>query len=598
MPIDILYLRNQSYSTETLRSSESLRGRAHLNTVDAAIDKDTQWRSVLEQCQSLRSQRKLLTKGICDKLKSNRKDEAQDDIAMSKVIGGAIKKMDKGLQEAKVQLDKALLNCGNPILLPMYTNTVMTTLPPCTTVRHTLNTNNCFITSLVHHCASYLTQHDFLAVELSQQQRKGLDHQQCKGILLPSYSSVWIPDSVLPLKYVLFNHNTNNLELTVLCPTEESVAKTFVHTVEMLSTFMHTTCSQWNVHPTNVTALPLAAVQQMTFFDSTKSQPVVQCYNFTDYHSRALEVRCGHGKGHGPVGGMKRYVHQVQCVVSMDALAHCIDANTAQQLTTQQDNSTALFVPLVVIKTGGNNPQKKQKKRKKSAQSSSSSTTTIATLSSSTVAVSSVPPTPSAQIVKLCTKTGVEKLGAIFSRQSFLCGKGWVASLEDVVVFDKLTSYLNYIAQVETNRFINMLKELQHVIACAREKEHTVPTWDQEVANNVMALLAIKNQMAVHGALCLETIVTSSCRMLKLTLNTLKTAGILVKGKALPATSKITMSDLKTHAPSETTAWFVGQRSFWRWYRCLNTMTTNERKTLLPTLEHLKSGRVSMLFDL
>jgi hypothetical protein len=173
-----------------------------------------------------------------------------------------------------------------------------------------------------------------------------------------------------------------------------------------------------------------------------------------------------------------------------------------------------------------------------------------------------------------------------------------VASLEDVVVFDKLTSYLNYIAQVETNRFINMLKELQHVIACAREKEPTVPTWDQEVANNVMALLDIKNQMAIHGALCLETIVTSSCRMLKLTLNTLKTAGILVKGKALPATSKITMSDLKTHAPSETTAWFVGQRSFWRWYRCLNTMTTNERKTLLPTLEHLKSGRVSMLFDL
>lgn len=187
---------------------------------------------------------------------------------------------------------------------------------------------------------------------------------------------------------------------------------------------------------------------------------------------------------------------------------------------------------------------------------------------------------------------------AIFDRQSFLCGKGWVASFEDVVVFDKLTSYLKYIAQVETNRFINMLKELQHVIASAREKEATVPTWNQQVANNMMALFDVKKQMAAHGALCLETIVPSSCRMLKSTFNTLKAAGILVKGKALPATSKIAMSELKTYSPNEITVWFVGQRSFWRWYRCLNTMNANERNALLPTLDHLKSGRVSMLFDL
>jgi hypothetical protein len=77
----------------------------------------------------------------------------------------------------------------------------------------------------------------------------------------------------------------------------------------------------------------------------------------------------------------------------------------------------------------------------------------------------------------------------------------------------------------------------------------------------------------------------------------------LTKGKHLPAskntTVTLTVSDLKAFKPcTKESLWFMNRNSFWRWYRCLHNMNTVEREHWLPTMEHVQSGRVSMLFDL
>ena len=636
MPIDIHYLRDRNLTLATLRASESKRNRTS-DSVERAVECDIAWRQLRKQCDKLRSTRKLLTKAIRDKLKSNRKDEAKEDIRQSKELNSEVIQLEKQASITKVQLDEALLSIGNPLISPAYSEVVHFTSEDTapTSKRHTLQSNE-FTTALLAQLISFLKQHTFSAVALALSPLQGkLVRVMQGGLLLQAYSSVWIPESALPLRYVVLNSSTNSLELSVLCQEEQHAADTFKQTVALLSEFMRDYCCRWKVDSITLPNLPLEAVQHTMFSSSlsTKTKttpdtfPIVQCYNYTDYHSRAAEVRCGHVKknrGVAAVGGTKRYVHLVHCVLSLDALSLCLTADKAetlrvlQQAETREKNSsdhtssnhTTLFEPLVLMKTGGTpapahsakqqSTQNRNKKRKNTNKNRNGNGSTMHQSSTTMERQRSATRAPP---VKLCTQQGIDTLVVLLNRQSFVCGAGWVAMHEDAVVFVRLTAFMNYIAQVELHNFINVVKALHHTIL-SHTKYSTVPTgpqkdqfvynapldqiWRDENSSVLSLLSELKNVLAAQGVLGLETCLGTACRTLKAKSKLLKAAGI-----KFSSTCRVL-----THAPTHEALWFSGQRAFWRWYRCLNRMKKSEREDWLPSDAHLKSGRVSMLFDL
>jgi hypothetical protein len=196
----------------------------------------------------------------------------------------------------------------------------------------------------------------------------------------------------------------------------------------------------------------------------------------------------------------------------------------------------------------------KTKRKRRAGPSSSSSSSTSSTSSPSTSFPSSRQRTP-ARITKLCTQEGIQQLADIFKHQSFLCGAGWTATQEDAVVFARLQPFMHHIVQLEVGRLDVTLKE------------HAKRPSNGTASGSHNSLDRMKRELQSKGVCCLETSLMAACKELSI-------------------------------LPSEVVSWFENKRSFWRWFRCLNVMEEKDRSEWLPTIDHLKSGRVSMLFDL
>ena len=119
-----------------------------------------------------------------------------------------------------------------------------------------------------------------------------------------------------------------------------------------------------------------------------------------------------------------------------------------------------------------------------------------------------------------------------------------------------------HIVQLEVGRLDDVLK--QH----AKQQQNSGPV--KSGAHS--SLYRLKQELHSQGVCCLESSLMAACRELD--------------------TFQI------QHRLTDVAQWFVNKRSFWRWFRCLYVMEEKTRCMWLPTVEHLKSGRVSMLFDL
>ena len=298
---------------------------------------------------------------------------------------------------------------------------------------------------------------------------------------------------------------------------------------------------------------------------------IAECCNYTDYHSRAVEVRCGHGKGHGPGGNTKRYVHLVRCVISFNMLAE-VWTSDVQASGNQAAPSIVDFVKLKPMKMSANEPkqhssdsaktQRRHGNKQAGSSSSSSSSSSTTTTTTSTTSTPASRPRTRTHFNKLCTQEGIQQLADIFTHQSFLCGAGWIATNEDAIVFSRLHSFMYHIVQLEVGRLDDVLK--QH----AKQQQNSGPV--KSGAHS--SLYRLKQELHSQGVCCLESSLMAACRELD--------------------TFQI------QHRLTDVAQWFVNKRSFWRWFRCLYVMEEKTRCMWLPTVEHLKSGRVSMLFDL
>jgi hypothetical protein len=595
--IDLEGIR-RDISTVALRTSEALRDHDP-EFVNSAIECDALWRRVRAACDSLRSQRKALTKEIRDKIKSNRKDEAQDDINLSKKLALQVVEVDKTVKDARLQLEKSLSFIGNyPIITSndkdYYTSdNVLALQKKC--VPHIKNVAN-ICEPLLLHILTYFKQQHYVPVDIPSSPAKQEQKSELCGALLSEYTSVWVPESALPLRYASLNRSTNNLDLSVLCHPSNS-AETFANVVRSTVEYFQLHCAQWAVKSVEPSQLEMSAVCQTLFACSSEqnnkqaeSQWMAQCYNYTDYHSRALEVRCGHGKGHGPSGSTKKYVHLVRCVISLDVLSKCCVQQCVDDLLSLEKDTpkhVSLFGPLIVMKTGMNNPStvattskgvriknatdSKSKSKSKSKgkgkgkdkdKGKSSHLNNQNNHNGRSMAGKrqrQVGKTKRAT-TKLCTQEGIASLINIFTQQSFLCGAGWVATQEDVVVFARLESFVHYLVHLEVERFDEVVKNKDS------SKDSNRASIQKQVDDMKSAL------KSSHGrSTLLESRLKRLCSEL----------GISI-----------------VHSLTDATLWFDGKNAFWRWYRCMNALGSQQRERLLPTMEHLKSGRVSLLFDL
>lgn len=643
MPIDIRYLRDRSLALDTLRESEELRGRGN-ETVNCAVNYDIVWRQLRAECDALRNQRKLLTKIIRDKIKSNRKDEAKNDIFRSKELGVKVSQLEKEVGEAKLQLDDALMNIGNPLTTTTTSNFVVPTYPTDDNVtRHTRTINSDFIQSLSHHVVSFLKGRSFLPVE-PPQQNASIQNIHGGGKVFLAYSSTWVRENVLPLRYV--SMNSKELELTVLCHDDLRSTQSLAETVHCILDYMKSYCCSYKVEVinknNNAHKLPLSAVEKIVFMHTLNGEKksIIECSNYTDYHSRAVEVRCGHGKGHSTMGSAKRYVHLIHCTISLKQLYACLTSTTMssmkEEMCDQKDQ--IIFVPLEIIRTGENKTSAKKMKGEQSKKNSNNGDTKncgngsnnsgetkspSSSFASSSVSRKKKNALINLPIVKLCTNDGIVKLVAILNQQSFLCQPGWVATNEDVVVYKRLKVFLNYINSLEIENVIQLIKNVEELIVFKEKNEllkysasTNIPIsnvnnnyvewciqWKSEITSIILKIKKMKDKMIQKKELSLELILKNVCTTIRNACKILKEAGILTKGKHLPAskntTATLTVSDLKAFKPcTKESLWFMNRNSFWRWYRCLHNMNTVEREHWLPTMEHVQSGRVSMLFDL
>ena len=631
MPIELQNLRRDA-SLISIRQSELLRGR-NTEFVDLTIELDLTWRQLRVTCDALRSQRKSLSKGIRDKLKSNRKDEAQNDIKRSKELAIEVTQVEKQVTVARSLLDQALSNVGNYPVVAMDGNAddelgkvnSRTSITQDQEESKLLQKNITSCQSLTINILTYLKQHEYIAVDVpvpsivpivvnskSKSESKKNDVQKLDGnALLEAYSSVWVPEAALPIRYVHIDHVTNNLELSVLCHPNNSQTS-YIQMVNVMTKYIATLlcksnqmkCKQQYIEPNNLqlpsvcqTLLTCVNIKNNTDITSKKPKNLAECYNNTDYYSRKLEIRCGHGKGHGPSGSVKRYVHFVRCVLSMDALLYCCtDSKASDCICTEKEYKSTVFEPLTLIRTGvqditegkNKNINKKENTNKKNVNKNNSKNkkTKINNNNNNnnddddnnnqdngktqikTRANKETKRTKKNQEIKnkLWTKEGMQQLFAIFTRKSFLCGVGWVATHEDSVVFARLQYYMQIVARLEVEKLDVLLKKDRRF----------------QLLTKTTALIAAMN----------------SLNSLKIKLMQSKQNGCTILESDLAIACKLACQCGIKHILTDEAGWFIGQRSFWRWYRCLNVMNAKERNGWLPTMQHLKSGRVSLLFDL
>ena len=395
-------------------------------------------------------------------------------------------------------------------------------------------------------------------------------------------------------------------------------------------------------------AAPLAAAGT-SVWGNHACLDLVLCSNTTTYLSRQLEVRCGHGKarrggpgggdrgrgggggGGGGAGNVKLYVHVLRMTVDTRLIYALLcerkDAR-AQRLSDPSLAYETLFSPLEIRRSGkkGAKPRKNQHvaQHKGNKNDQVTAMTTVAPGTQKTNARTTkkkkkkpksarhVPKHHRRDYNALCSTKGVRELEGILSRQSYLCGPaGYIATHEDAVVYTRLSEWLHTQARRVVDSFSRAVASAPRVELSGSEDAMYLPCVEcKHVYGQEVCCLCVSATSPPHvhprayradGVTPCKTLrphcVVCRATVMRRLKSALKDRHGSILEELVPR-SRAQLGRLGVSVPSRNVDdEFLGSHT-WRWFRGMSALPDEVRAGWLPTMEHLRSGRLSLIFRL